>query len=149
MGGNMDKYTPIVFFSGLDRTGKTTTRKEFARLTGEKYITFERSPIDNIVYDEYFRGIMLTGTELQDIIMRFSYLDNVYVVRLILSFDEINKRAEETEGIRYPINELEGCSELFEKYFEIAQQLGINIINVTCDGKSINEIANEIYRKIK
>ena len=34
---------------------KTSTRKRFAELSGEKFITFDRSYIDNLVYDEVLR----------------------------------------------------------------------------------------------
>ena len=145
----MDKNTPIFFFSGLDRTGKSVTRKAFAQSTSEKYITFERSFLDNIVYDEIFRNIVLDEKTLRESISRFALLGNVYIVRLTLDFNEINRRAKRTEGIEYPLEELIRCFELFDRYFVIAESLGINIITIDCNNKSVNEIVRDIVNEIE
>lgn len=140
--------TPIVFFSGLDRTGKTTTRKQFAVQTNQKYITFDRSPIDNIVYDEAFRGKRVSEMGLETFIKKWKSLGEVYIVHMTLGFDEVNKRTKATEGSDYPMDELVLCSKLFEKYFKYAEHYGIKMVRVQCDEKSVDHIVNEIITKI-
>jgi uracil-DNA glycosylase family 4 len=44
----------IIFFEGVDKSGKTAIKKEFTRLTNECCYTVDRFVISNIVYDEYF-----------------------------------------------------------------------------------------------
>ena len=144
----MDKFTPIIFFTGLDRCGKSSTRKEFSLVTEQKYFTFDRSFVDNIVYGEIFRKIVLDEMTLESVMKRFSLLGNIYIVRLVLDFEEINKRAKETEGIGYSINELDECSKLFDKYLDIAQLYGIEVVTIDCNKKNIEKIVKEVVYKI-
>ena len=140
--------TPIIFFSGLDRTGKTTTRKQFAVQTNQKYITFDRSPIDNLVYDEAFRRKQVSEFGRREFYEKFKRLGDVYIVHMTLDFEEVNKRTKASEGSEYPMGELVLCNHLFNLYFEEAEQSGIKMIRVQCDNKTVDEVVNEVVSKL-
>lgn len=144
----MDFNTPVIFFTGLDRCGKTTTRKMFAENTNQRFITFDRSPIDNLVYNEMFRDDKFNESTLKKYLNRFLSMGNVYIVRLLLDIKEINKRAKKTEGIKYDVIELVQCSQLFDKYLCIAKNQGFNIIEIECNGKTVKKIVEEVISKI-
>jgi thymidylate kinase len=133
----------------MDRTGKSTTRKTFAESTNQRYITFDRSFIDNLVYDEMFRNQVLNEWELFYVMARFFSLANVFLVRLNLDFKEINRRCKETEGTEYPMEELQKCSELFDKYFKEAEAFGFTTIVIECDGLTVEEIVKKIVYKVE
>ena len=141
--------TPIIYFSGLDRSGKSTTRKEFAVKTNQKYFTWDRSFVDNIVYDEAFRNIRLSELEIKEVIERFTNAKNVYIVHMVLSIEEVNRRTKVSEGSEYPVNELLLCSKLFYKYFQYASHYGAKVIRVECDNKTVDEIVSEIVTTIE
>lgn len=140
--------TPIIFFSGLDRCGKSITRKKFAEETNQKFITFERSFIDNVVYNEIFRNDKLSNREFGYLVTRMSLSGPIIIVYLILDFKEINRRAFQTERVTYKISELKSCKKLFDKYMKKTSKLGISLIKIDCNHKSVIEIVKEIEKNV-
>lgn len=137
---------PIIYFEGLDRTGKSSTRIKFAQATNQKYITFDRGILSNLVYDEMFRGKVLPWERIKTLVERFNRLQSTYFVYLSLSNNEINRRAKETEGIEHPIGELIACEKLFTKYIKAVTTLGLNVTTINCDGKTLEEVVEEVKR---
>lgn len=140
---------PFIFFSGLDRTGKSTARKLFSTETNQEFITFDRSPIDNCVYNEMFRKDVFSPEDLELYVKRIANLGNVYIIYLTLDYKEINRRTYETEGLTYPIQELIDCDNLFNKYLTFCKTYGIKTININCNGKIPIQIVEEIKERIK
>jgi len=135
-----NKYD-IIMFTGLDRCGKSTTRKAFAEYTNQKFITFDRSFVDNFVFDEVFRGEPDFG-EFIRVATKFAELRTT-IVFLGLSYDEINKRTLATEKFEYDMVELKRVKEVYEKYLDAADDLGINIVVIDCNKKTTEQIIKE------
>lgn len=139
----------IIFFCGNDRCGKSTTRKAFASKTGEKHVTFDRGPIDNLVYDEFYRKQAFNQDEIQDFLGAFARLSKqVWVVYLSVDYDVINERAQATENISYAKKDLVEIESLFMKYFGYAMNVGMRIMQVDATGKTVDAIVTEIKTRM-
>jgi len=79
---------------------------------------------------------------------RWKRLGKVCIVHLTLELDEINRRAVATGEEAYPLFELDDANVLFKKYFKAAEAYDIKIIRVKADGKTVDEIVNEIVSNI-
>ena len=141
-----DKYE-VVMFSGLDRTGKTTVRKRFAEQTNQRYITFDRSFIDNFVFDSIFRTPPLL-TERTKVINRFFAIDPI-IVFFDLNVKEIIKRARETENIEYRADELKKIYKSFLIYLKMIEERGFRVIYINCNHKTVEQVTNEVVKKVK
>jgi thymidylate kinase len=139
----------LIFFTGLDRCGKTTTRKVFATKTNEQHFTFDRSFVDNFVFDKVYRKQEYHYNELRVFFRRFAQLGDVYIVYFLLNYDEINKRAEKTENIKYEEELLKRVFETFQDYLKIASECGVKVRYVTCDNKTVSEIVDEVIERTK
>jgi len=142
----MNRYDPIMF-TGLDRCGKTTTRKLFAEYTKQKFITWDRSFVDNLVFDEVFR-IKPTEKVVQDMLFKYLII-NPTIIYLKLDFKEANERTFNTEGFKYKISELKKCEKVFGKYLKKAEDYGIRVELVDCNDKTPKQIVKEIYGRLR
>jgi len=142
----MSSKYDIIMFTGLDRAGKSTTRKAFAEYTNQKFITWDRSFVDNFVFDEVFREKPDIGEFLR-IATKFAELRTT-IVFLGLSYDEINKRTLATENFEYDMVELKRVKEVYEKYLDIADELGIGIVVVDCNEKTTEQIIKETCEEL-
>lgn len=142
----MKKYSTIMFI-GMDRVGKDTVRKMFAEHTSQQFITFVRSFVDNFAYDEMFRTAP-TDKEIKDVMSDYFHV-NPILVYLKLDFDEINRRAFNTEQIVYDIKELKDIEALFGKYLGKAEIYGFRVHLINCNDKTPEQIVEEVYGRIK
>jgi len=148
--GNTKVEEPkVIYFVGLDRSGKTTTRKRLAEITGEKYITFDRSYIDNLVYDEVLRGKRIEKTFIKRYFNRFSRLPGQSIVFIDISPRISCKRALETEGIEYDVELMEATRLGFLKYLKIAKGYGIEVIIIKPGKKTQDGIAKQIVKTLE
>jgi len=138
----------FIYFTGVDRVGKSTTRKAYAMATGEGDITFDRSPVDNLVYDTIFRQAHYPKRNIEEYMLRLRQEFETYIVYLGLDFKEVNKRYKRTEGGTYDLEELRLVSALFKKLLKVASKCGVNVIYIDCNGKSVDEIVKETKRRI-
>ena len=139
----------VIFFTGLDRCGKTSTRKLFAKMTGERHVTFDRSFLDNLVYDEVYRYTQYFSEDVKRFFAPFTQLgDATWIVYICVAYDEINRRAKETENTEYAICDLRQMEASFNKYLAIAEDLGIHCLFVTGTGKTVEEIVDETIKKV-
>ena len=136
-----------VYFCGLDRVGKSTTRKIYSEQSGQKNITFDRSPIDNLVYDEIVRGCIHNDVYIENFINDFFPNSDNYIVFLTINNEEINKRSEETEGITYNKEFLNDTVKCFNKYFKFLKKK-VKVIKIKCEKKTPFQIALMVKRKI-
>lgn len=139
----------VVFFTGLDRCGKTSTRKRVAELSGEKFITFDRSYLDNLVYDEVLRKRIFEVSFINSYFNRFSQLPGQCIVFLDVDPKTTYKRAIKTEGIEYDLDLLEATRKSFLKYLRTAENAAIETIIIKPGNKTIDEVANEVLKKLK
>ena len=138
----------VVYFTGLDRCGKTSTRKRFAELSGEQFITFDRSYIDNLVYDEVLRKKVFDKSFIDRYFGRFAKLPGQIIVFLDTDPKTTYKRAVETEGIEYDLSLLEATRKSFLKYLKTAAKARIDIVIIRPMSKTIDQIANEVLKKL-
>jgi len=139
----------VIYFTGLDRCGKTSTRKRFAELSGERFITFDRSYIDNLVYDEVLRKKVFDKSFLDRYFKRFSQLPGQCIVFLDVDPKTTYKRAIATEGIEYDLNLLETTRKSFLKYLKIASRARIETIIIKPMSKTIDKIASEVLKSLE
>jgi len=139
----------IIYFTGLDRCGKTSLRKKFATITGERYCTFDRSYVDNLVFDEVLRKQFFDEDYLKRYFYRFSQLTRQYIIFLDVDPEITYKRAIETEGTSFDLEQLKTIRNAFIKYLEIAANAGIGTLTIKPGDKTIDELAEHVKRVLK
>jgi thymidylate kinase len=139
-----------IYFTGVDRAGKSSTRKKYAELSRQVNITFDRSPTDNLVYDEVLRGNIYSDQYIKEFLDTFFPSANNYIIFMSLDFKEINRRSKATENIEYSKDELTKTVNCFSRYFNRIKKFkkNITIIRVNCNKKTVDEIAQEIKTKL-
>ena len=146
----MENVEPtVVYFTGLDRAGKTSTRKRFAEISGERFITFDRSYVDQLVYDEVLRKKVFDKSFLDRYFKRFSQLPGQCIVFLDVDPKTTYKRAIATEGIEYDLGLLERTRKSFLKYLKTAASAGIDTVIVKPMSKTIDKIASEVLKTVE
>lgn len=69
----------IVIFEGMDKTGKTTLKEEFNKITKFKHFVIDRGPISNIVYNKLLRHNADNNMFFYEVIDHLSKLDHLIV----------------------------------------------------------------------
>jgi thymidylate kinase len=91
-----------VIFDGVDRSGKDTLCREFAKATNYKYVCYSRGPMSNMAYDKLFdRGY--GDTELIKLAKDMG--EYTLFVWVVANRDVIEKRCAETLEPKYDITE--------------------------------------------
>jgi len=127
-----------ICYSGPDKSGKTTLRKYIATNFTQHLASFDRSIIDNIVYDEiYNRHSVFNIDDLEK--------DALYIFVHNSDHNKHTKIMQESgeKAVDYQIQ-----YECFKKIFDKIKELGFTVIE--CDTKNtIEETSLELINKIK
>lgn len=83
-----------IYIEGLDRTGKTTLKKELSKETNYEHVILDRGPISNIAYDYLFGR--KTPEDNLEYEAKESFL-NPLIIILYASEEEIFRRMKSTK----------------------------------------------------
>jgi len=105
----------IVILEGCDRTGKGSLQLAINKLTRYKHIVIDRGPVGFKAYCQIFNKEQDLNDKYQTIEESFLKLDNVVMIYLTASDEELQRRCEETdhEFIDYPLHKF-----FYEKEFD-------------------------------
>lgn len=126
------KYCQIVF-EGMNRSGKTTAKAAFEKLTNYKYITIDRGLITGYVMTELFKRppVDYDLTQFRDVLFIYTYASD----------ETIAQRYIDTDHEEFPWKEEK---ELFKKRIEELKMAGIMILEYDTDRLTSEEIAIDI-----
>ena len=124
-----------IYIEGLDRTGKTTLKKELSKETNYEHVILDRGPISNIAYDYLFGR--KTPEDNLEYEAKESFL-NPLIIILYASEEEIFRRMKSTKTEAF---------EYAEKITEFRNILWIDTTNISIEEEI--KIIKDYIEKIK
>lgn len=130
----------FVIFEGLDRSGKSTLRKEFAKQTKERVLTADRMIISSDVYDKFFKR------EQPKEVFDFRKLTSCILkgIEVVIVFVDTEPSVCLERGAEYSLLDLEKQRSLFFKELLKQERLGHKIVVLKTKNKNTIECANEL-----
>ena len=127
----------LVIFEGLDRSGKTSLRKEFAARTRERVLTADRMIVSSDVYDEFFKRPqpkeVVDFRKLTETILK--------AIDVVIVLVDTEPKVCLERGAEYLLEELKIQRSMFFK--QLSKQPH-RIIVLKTKNKSISECADEL-----
>lgn len=137
----------LIFFEGVDKTGKSTLVQKVLKATNYKHVVFDRGIISQIVYDKCFNR-----TPDESIKNAIEYLkkSNAFVLLCEADTKTIEKRLKEHNEI-LP-DELKNIDEIKKMFFDETLKSGLDfiVLNTDCDIKlSVEKVLSALKRRVK
>jgi hypothetical protein len=132
----------IIYFEGVDKTGKSSILKEFNKISNFEYYTSDRSPISTMVYSELF-GRNINSEILMDY-LRTNKI-NILIVYTHCSESKIKKRLIESNHESIDISE---NLRLFDNIINKLESENFNIIKINTNQTSAELNAMTLYHRI-
>ena len=139
-----------IYIEGLDRTGKTTLKKELAKQTNYSHVILDRGPISNIAYNYLFKRPM--SEENDEYEAKESFLNPIIVI-LYASEEEILRRMKNTNTENdefhkdFDYEKNLNAFKFAQKYSQFKNFLWIDTTNISVDEEV--QIIKEYIKKVK
>lgn len=131
----------IVAFEGLDRSGKSTLRRAFAKATKEKYFTIDRFTTTSRVFNWWFNR---ETTEWSYFLTRF---ETFLGADAVVVFIDTTPTVCRLRGAEYTIGELNTQRQFFLNNLRELERKGIIVIYLNT--KSVEENVEELICQIE
>lgn len=135
----------LIIFEGVDKSGKTTLKDAFNKLTNFKYVVLDRLTTSSKVYAKYFCRSGLEYYENFENVVKKNF--NVLVVCCICD-EQIIRRRLMTSNEVLP-KQLENINELQKEFLDEVSRTFNNFIILDTSSKDVKECVDEICSKVK
>jgi len=122
----------MVIFEGPNNSGKSTLKKNVAKITNEKHVLIDRGPISNMVYNTIFQRPLEWFCDFNYMTGELYKKDWVYFVYVTADLKDLLERrdGDETEFIKKE-------HDLFKKFFQEFPPKNLIIV----DTSNVSELA--------
>lgn len=138
----------IIFLDGIDKSGKTSIKKELVKQSEGKYLVIDRAFISQIVYSRlYNRNI----NEIFFLAKMATYnsLGNTNFIFVFADYKDIKQRIIDCNEQDITIEDVEKHKKMFEEVIEEIELITpIRVIRINTSDKTISETVKEIIDRI-
>lgn len=140
----------VVFFEGVDKSGKTTLKDRFNKFTNYKHLVFDRGPLSSLVYDKIYKR---SQSQRDAYGMLFGLYDRKVKCLVVLceaSNDDIRKRLNNVnEKLDEYIEDINKVKSKFEEQAMLLKDIEmIDYIILDTSEYSIDQCVGMIVDKI-
>ena len=133
----------IVYFEGVDKTGKTSLIKEFNKQSNFEFYSSDRSPISTMVYADVF------GRKINKEVLRTYFQENKANILIVYTHCSASKIKERIKDTNHEELDVEKHLEAFDEIINYMSEDGFNIIKINTNQVSAEKNAENLINRIK